>query len=242
MESIGEGPRKSARRVAPIVLELTDARSVVDVGCGNGAWLEVFRELGVDDLFGIEGPGIDHSLVSVPPSQFLLHDLGEPLSLDRRFDLAVCLEVGEHLEAQSAPVLVESLTELAPVVLFSAAIPGQGGHHHVNEQWPDYWERLFSAHGYLAIDCIRATLWDDSDVDVWYRQNSFVFVDGVRLPSIPKLAAYPSHSIPRRVVHPDLVASWPPRIILRILGPAVRRSLARRISRLTGRFTARRPA
>jgi SAM-dependent methyltransferase len=241
LETIGEGPRRSARRVVPLVLELTDPRSVIDIGCGNGDWLATFAELGVTDLLGVEGPGSDPSLASIPRSQLLIHDLTEPLHLERGFDLAVCLEVGEHLAAEAAPGLVTSLVGLSAIVLFSAAIPGQGGHHHVNEQWPDYWEALFAEHGYVAVDCIRGAIWDDMGVDVWYRQNTLLYVAADRLASLPALVATTTGAMPRRVVHPELVTSWPPRVILRILAPAVRRSVAARVSRLTVRVSAGRP-
>jgi SAM-dependent methyltransferase len=239
IEAIGDGPRRSAGHVVPLVLELTAARSVVDVGCGNGDWLSAFADRGVADLLGVEGPGSDPSLMSIDRSQIVIRDLTEPLTLDRRFDLAVCLEVGEHLEESSAPVLVASLVRLAPVILFSAAIPGQGGHHHVNEQWPDYWEALFAAHRYVAIDCIRWATWNEAEIDVWYRQNTFVYVDADRLPSMPSLGISADPNMPRRVIHPELVSSWPPRVIMRILRPAVRRSLATRWARVTHRSTPR---
>lgn len=233
IEAIGEGPRRSANHMVPRVLQLTDARSVVDVGCGNGDWLVAFIDNGVSEVLGVEGPESDPSEVSIPASQVLFHDLTEPFVIDRQFDLAVCLEVGEHLDPEHARGLVTSLVGLAPVVLFSAAIPGQGGHHHVNEQWPDYWEALFAEHRYRAVDCIRGALWDEKEIDVWYRQNSFMYVDADRLQSMPKLSGRADVTMPRRVVHPELVSAWPPRAILRILVPALRRSIGMRLDRWT---------
>ena len=72
----------------------------------------------------------DVEALHIPADCYLVADLGKPLPLDERYDLAVSLEVGEHLEASLAGGLVDSLTRLAPVVLFSAAIPGQSGTHH----------------------------------------------------------------------------------------------------------------
>ncbi len=138
--------------------------------------------------------------------QFLPHDLTAPLELERHFDLAVCLEVAEHLPAERAETLVASLVSLAPVVLFSAAIPYQGGDDHVNEQWPEYWQQLFAKHDYLVVDCLRESLWRHKDVAPWYAQNLLVYVDRRRLADYPRLAErfaqageYPRLSL----VHPE---------------------------------------
>ena len=101
----------------------------------------------------------------------------DPFELERRFELALCLEVGEHLPERSAPALVESLAAAAPVVLFSAAVPGQGGTSHVNEQWPPYWERLFAEQGMRKYDVIRPLIWCDRSIESWYRQNIYIFSD-----------------------------------------------------------------
>jgi len=146
---------RSARRVVPIINNLIQPGSVVDIGCGLGTWLSVFREEGVDDIFGVDGHGVKQSLLTIESQQFNHWDLRQRLELDRTFDLVVCLEVAEHLPAASARTLVKTLTGLGHIVLFSAAIPGQGGTKHINEQWPDYWANLFSEFGYRGIDCIR---------------------------------------------------------------------------------------
>src|SRR5208283_2885437 len=101
--------------------------------------------------------------------------------------LAMSLEVAEHLPPQSAKGFVDCLTRLAPVVLFSAAIPFQGENHHVNKQWPDYWVALFKADDYLPIDCIRGKIWGNDRVDYWYAQNMILFVNAARVREDPGL-------------------------------------------------------
>lgn len=122
-----EGSRQSAAEIVPLLQELIRPQRVIDVGCGLGTWLVVFRENGVEEVWGVDGPWIDRSMLSIPEDRFITWDLNAPLQLDREFDLALCLEVAEHLPSSSAQVLLDSLTCLAPVILFSAAIPFQGG-------------------------------------------------------------------------------------------------------------------
>ena len=139
--------------------------------------MEVFRNHHIDDILGVDGEWVPAKLLQIPSACFLAHDLMKPIEIKRRFDLAVSLEVAEHLDRDSARSFVQTLVKLSSVVLFSAAIPYQGGTHHVNEQWPDYWAELFARHGYVAIDCIREKGWNNQDVDWFYAQNMLVFAD-----------------------------------------------------------------
>ena len=177
----------SARRALPLVIDWVHPSSVVDVGCGVGAWLSVFRELGVAEVLGVDGGHVDRARLRIPPDRFIAHDLTRPLALPRTFDLACSVEVAEHLDASHADGFVASLTALAPVVLFSAAIPFQGGDHHVNEQWPAYWVERFAARGFRVIDCLRRRLWNDDEVRWWYAQNLLLFVREDALARYPAL-------------------------------------------------------
>lgn len=174
-ESLKDGSRRSAEAIAPIAIDLLTPRSVIDVGCGAGAWLAVFSEHGIDDILGVDGAYLDQHVLEIPRDRFVACDLRERLDPGRTFDLAVCLEVAEHLPEESAETLISSLTSLAPVVPFSAAIPAQGGDHHINEQWPEYWAALFAQRSYVPIDCIRRRVWDHPDVEWWYAQNILLF-------------------------------------------------------------------
>ncbi len=201
--------RRSAERIVPLVLDLVRPLSVVDVGCGVGTWLSTFQQHGVADIQGFEGTWLDARQLIVPRAAVTLCDLQRPLECARRFDLAVSLEVAEHLPAECAAGFVASLTRLAPVVLFSAAPPGQGGTHHVNEQWPPYWFELFAAQRFEAVDCLRDRTWDDDDILWWYRQNSFLFVSRERLAADDRLRAARERlpSFPLRAIHPGLLQS-----------------------------------
>ena len=179
--SLAETGRSSARVVVPLVLELLEPRRVVDVGCGIGTWLSVFKELGVEDVWGIDGEHVPREMLEIPEERFLPLDLERTVDIHDRFDLVVSLEVAEHLPPEFAGEFVRFLTQLGAVVLFSAAIPGQGGERHVNEQWPEYWVERFSAREYVAIDCVRPKVWHDERVAWWYAQNTLLFVSSAYL-------------------------------------------------------------
>jgi SAM-dependent methyltransferase len=168
-------------------MDLVAPRSIVDVGCGSGGWLSAFAAAGVRDLVGLEGSPADPEMIDVEPSQIQACDLSKPFYLDREFGLAVSLEVAEHLPEEAAASFIESLTRLAPVVLFSAAIPGQGGVGHLNEQWPTYWASHFSRNGFEVCDCLRDRVWRDRRVEWWYRQNVLLFVRAQARSNYPRL-------------------------------------------------------
>jgi SAM-dependent methyltransferase len=177
----------SAEVMVPLVMKLIAPRSVLDVGCGRGVWLKVFEREGVPEIAGVDGPHVNSEELLIQPSQFQGIDLRNPRPLERPFDLAVCLEVGEHLPASAAPRLVEMLAAAAPVILFSAAVPGQGGTAHINEQWPEYWRKFFAKAGYSLLDPIRPAVFLDRRVAWWYRQNVVMYCSTAALASHPPL-------------------------------------------------------
>jgi hypothetical protein len=161
----------------------------------------------VDDVLGYDGPWVDRSLLLIAPGEFRVADLRDPLPVERRFDLAFCLEVAHLLEPEHAAGLVETLASLADVVVFSAAIPGQGGLHHVNEQWPRYWWELFSGQGYIATDPFRSALWEHADVKWWFAQNMLCYARPEALERLPALAEHRCEGAPLPLVHPGCLES-----------------------------------
>ena len=122
---VSAGALRSAKGLLPLLADM-EIKSVLDVGCGQGAWLSVWREFGVGDITGIDGNYVDVDRLKIPKEHFVVGDLRESFDLGRHFDLVQCLEVAEHLPAISARSLVASLTRHANLVLFSAAAKGQG--------------------------------------------------------------------------------------------------------------------
>lgn len=190
---------ESPRRIIPEVAKYVPTKRVVDVGCGLAAWLKVFQEEGADRVLGIDGDYLNLNKVLIDKEDILKTNLEEldEFPTEEKFDLAICLEVAEHLKPESAENLVAFLTNLADAVLFSAAIPHQGGLNHINEQWPDYWQALFEQQGFEFHDLIRPVIWNDSQIKWWYRQNIFL---------ITRKGAFdlPAEGPIRNMVHPEL--------------------------------------
>lgn len=212
------------------------------MGCGVGAWLAVAIEHGIEDVTGVDGPYVDPDLLEVPADMFLPHDLAEPLELGREFDLAISLEVAEHLPPSVAEVFVDSLVRHAPAVLFSAAVPGQGGTNHLNEQWPSVWAAIFAQRQYVMVDCIRDRIWHNTGVPVCYRQNTFLYVRHDTVGSNPSVSREVSRykAAPIAMVHPELfgeVLGRPlsTRRILRESPGAFRRTLSERWKKMCDR-------
>ena len=187
----------SARAVAPMLIELVRPASVVDLGCGTGAWLQAFVENGVEDVVGVDGPHIDRSQLRIPAERFVAADLSTPPDLGRRFDLALTLEAVHYAPEEFAAAIVAALASWAPVVYFSSAVPHQTGGPGLNRQWPAYWAELFAREGLRCYDLLRLRLWDDPEVDWWYAQNGLLFArDGL-------VAGEPGS--PPALVHPQLL-------------------------------------
>lgn len=232
--------RRSAQVLVPMLVDLFHPASIVDAGCGSGEWLAVFAEHGVGDYLGLDGPWVEPAQLAIPAHRFQPCDLAHPFHLPRTFDLVISLEVAEHLPAFAAAGFVRSLTELGPVVLFSAAVPGQGGVCHINEQWPGYWAAHFRAQGYEAIDCLRPRLWSHPDVEWWYAQNVLLFAR----PGVLHLDAAPCNAnldLVHRELYEKILEKYraalqradlsrvPLRKLLGALAPAAAHALRRRL-------------
>jgi hypothetical protein len=171
-----EGSYRSAQLYAECLSKVYSPGSVVDVGCGRGAWLKAFKESGARRLLGFDGVWNSQQMMIEASVAFKACDLNKPILADERFDLAMSLEVAEHLEPASSVTFVSSLVGLSDVVMFGAAFIEQGGTNHVNEQRNSFWARLFASHGYVVFDIFRPVFWGDSRVESWYQQNTFLYV------------------------------------------------------------------
>ncbi|WP_050995979.1 methyltransferase domain-containing protein [Bradyrhizobium yuanmingense] len=185
-EGISNASKRSAEAMLPKVFEIVQPKSWIEIGSGTGSWTQTAMELGVPDCVAVDGPWVKDSELLIPRQNFIKHDLTQPLKLNRNFDVALSLEVAEHLEERFAETIVGTLTSHADVIVFGAAIPMQGGTHHINEQWPSYWISKFADQGYECIDYIRPSMWRDERVAPFYIQNTFLFL---KVGSQPELAS-----------------------------------------------------
>jgi SAM-dependent methyltransferase len=200
------GAITSAEVIAPLIVDLIHPQSIIDVGCGVGGWLSVFKKLGVNSILGIDGQYVE-DILQIPRENFLPMDLRNPGPMnDKYFDLVISLEVAEHLPEKYSDQFVGFLTKLGPVVLFSAAIPFQPGTDHCNLQWPGYWASLFQNKGYSAIDCIRMKVWDNNKVDWWYSQNIVLYVKNEAHKKYfnDEVCTNFQQYYPKSIVHPSL--------------------------------------
>lgn len=182
---INQGAQVSAQSILPVVERALSMRvkSVLDAGCGEGAWLSVWKSMGAQ-VVGLDGAYVNTQQLLIEEAEFVPTDLSCEFDLQQRFDLAQSLEVAEHLPEASADVLVSSLCKHADIVLFSAAPPGQGGENHVNEQPYAYWRDIFAANGYLMYDVIRPSVLENNDIKPWYRYNMFLYVNENAAPGL----------------------------------------------------------
>jgi hypothetical protein len=168
---------RSAHPVLEIVRDLYSPTSIVDIGCGSGAWLATAETLGFTVLRGYDGPWADPAKYTSPNIDFVPIDMEKnDFEHDRRYDLAMSVEVAEHLSESRADFIVSSLCAASDVVLFGAAQPYQGGVHHIHERPVSYWMAKFRDHGYEPFDIIRPAVWRNTEVQWWFRQNTVLYV------------------------------------------------------------------
>jgi len=174
--------------------------SLLDVGCGTGTWLRAALEHGVSKVVGLDGVAVPTEDLHVPADLIRVCDLLSDWNLNRRFDLVLCLEVAEHLPESAALTLVEKLTACGDRIFFSAANPWQQGQHHVNLQWPAFWQGLFNQAGFVCRDTLRWKIWEDASIERWYRQNLFL--------AEKDAAAAGMEARLHAVVHPDCMPAY----------------------------------
>lgn len=175
---------KSPSIIVPYLVKTFNPASVIDIGCGIGTFLHCFKESGINKVLGVDGSWVNREQLFIDNSEFLEADLEKPLDLNRKFDLVLCLEVVEHLKESSADTIIKNLVSLGNTIIFSAAVPNQGGQNHLNEQNFSYWQEKFAKHGYSFYDIFREQFWNNTKIDWWYRQNMFLVAhDSVKFTS-----------------------------------------------------------
>lgn len=176
----------SARKVIAALQAVGPIDSVLDVGCARGTWLREWSKAGASDILGVDGAYANNNSLLIDRARFVAADLTAGFDLGRQFDLVQSLEVAEHLPATASAIFVAALVRHSRgLVLFSAAPPGQGGEHHINERPYDYWRGLFRTCGYRAVDWIRPQVARDKEVSSWYRYNVLMYVSERMVARLP---------------------------------------------------------
>jgi len=233
-----DGSLASARVLVGLMTTWFQPDSVLDIGCGRGAWLKAWHEQGVRKLVGVDGPWNDGADMVEPAIEFRATNLEQPLTGTVSFDLAMSIEVVEHLSPEAGVSVVDSLTGTASVVMFSAAFSGQGGVHHVHERYHSHWGMLFRERGFSCFDAFRPRVWTDQRVAPWHRANVFLFVrDGHALANqLSARGITPLSDLGfMDAVHPWLYERWRSHEIgvrghIRAIGPGLVRALRRRLT------------
>jgi SAM-dependent methyltransferase len=163
--------------LVPFIKKKLNPQSVVDFGCGRGAWLKVWIETGVTDVIGVDGDYVVKNELHIDAKKFQVQHLERPIDLGRKFDLVTSFEVAEHLSADKSQSFVKTLTHHSNAILFSAATVGQGGENHINERSLESWRDMFAAQGFYPYDFLRPVFEKCSSVKPWYRYNTLLYLN-----------------------------------------------------------------
>lgn len=196
------GSYNSAKIVLKLISSIYEPQTVVDFGCGVGSWLKAAKEIFNGKVLGFDTHIYDGFNMNIDKSEYSMLDITIPLNTTKMFDMAICVEVLEHIEEKYSDEVIKTLCKQSEFIIFSAAVPLQGGTGHVNEQPISYWANKFSKHGYLAIDYLRPHIWNNENVDLWYRNNIIIYVSEklyFRLRQKISLKTYPLD-----ILHPQM--------------------------------------
>ncbi len=197
-----QGSLQSGRVILESLFRLYRPKSIVDIGCGRGAWLAAAHSLGVQHLKGMDGPWVQPAELLSSTIDFTPVNFEATVTFSERYDLCISVEVAEHLSENRAQAFVQLLCAASDVVLFSAAIPYQLGEHHINEQRHSYWIQHFATQGYDCYDVLRPHIWNDRRIEWWYRQNVLLFVK--KDATLPNKDTLHAAQVPiTDLVHPD---------------------------------------
>lgn len=202
----GPSNLSSAEVIVPKLVEWINPESVIDIGCATGVWLNQFKKRGIR-VRGVDGDWVKGQKRYIDDAEITYYDFesNEEFPIKEKYDLAVSLEMAEHLSAEKAEKLIDILTNLSDVVYFSAATPNSGGMHHVNERWPSYWKKKFEKRNYILVDKVRTEIWNNKKVCYFYAQESFLYVSAEKLENYPELLSAANQPQPMlNVVHPEL--------------------------------------
>jgi hypothetical protein len=207
-DALVESSLDSTAIISRIAVEAIAPASIVDFGCAEGHWLRAFQDLGVANIRGFDGAHVDKSRLVIAREDFEEIDLEMVQPTSRHYTLALCLEVAEHLSPDGGDRLIGAICKSADVAMFSAAVPRQGGTHHINEQWIEYWASRFNVAGWTVLDYFRPRIAFDRRIAWWYRQNLFLAVSPVRMDLVSKLSSTTQPEIHQEWIHVETLQQY----------------------------------
>lgn len=222
--SFADVTSNSARLILSFLQNFVRLDSMLELGCGEAHWSANALSLGTQTVCAVDGPWNNKERLNVASSQYIEAEINRNFNVPGKFDMAICLEVAEHVDMNFATKTVSILSEASDVVLFGAAIPYQGGFGHINEQWPSWWNEKFLLAGFRPYDVIRPKFWNHPDIHYWYKQNTILYIrEGAKNIDLEKLSSlkdWGNGEYVMDIVHPEKflsVASYSEVSILRFL-------------------------
>ena len=167
----------SALQILKYITSFIDIKSVIDFGCGMGTWCKAIEDLGISNILGIDQHIYDSKYMLIPEKNYMRYDLRKELLFSHKVDIAISVEVAEHIEEEYSERFIHNLCMCSDLILFSAALPFQGGTGHVNEKSCTFWANIFNKFKYKPIDCIRPHFWNNKQIEVWYRNNCILYAE-----------------------------------------------------------------
>lgn len=198
-----QGSYQSAMIILNYISSFFIPSSAIDFGCGIGAWLKAAKEIYQCEILGIDQHEFSPATAVIRATEYITYDLRKQIQLEKRYDIALSLEVAEHIESEYSSMFISNLCGHSDIILFSAALPKQGGTNHVNEQPCSYWMNLFAQNNFVPLDCIRPYVWDNEKVEVWYRNNTLLYIEKDKYDFIAsKIIKNP---FPIDIIHPEML-------------------------------------
>jgi SAM-dependent methyltransferase len=171
-ENITEDATRSRDAVFEI-LGIDKSVTVVDCGGGTGGW-----GVGLKNYTCIDyRVPLDALLIN--PEQYIDQDLRKPFNMGEKFDVVISCEVIEHLEEEFTDTFIDNVCRLVKddgVIIFSGAVPNQGGNNHLTERFQTHWAKKFRERGFYGTQhpCIKR----DERIALYYRQNIVIYKKG----------------------------------------------------------------
>lgn len=174
--TISEHYIEDSENFSEVVINKYDPQSVIDFGCGAGRFLIPFWKQDIE-IKGIDASTNAFNTAPLPDAVLEKQDLRSPYYSDKTYDISLCIEVLEHIPSEYSDTIVDSITSSASIAIITAAPPGQGGRHHVNEQSRSYWIEKFSNYGFSYSDYDTRKVKNQISIEHldWLRENLMIF-------------------------------------------------------------------